>query len=62
MLGGEAVLLRMAKEKEVQGEMGVWASRASTGGDKGVLGPDTAALGGTPTMHGHPHVHAAASF
>ena len=39
MLGDEAALLRMAKEEAVQGEMGVWATRASTRGDKARSGP-----------------------
>jgi len=61
-LGGEAALLRMAKEEAVQGETGVRVSRASTGGDKGALRPDTATLGRTPTTRGHPRVHVAANF
>ena len=54
-----AVVLQPAKEEAVQGKMGVRASRASDGADKGVLWPDTAALGRMPVTHGHPRVHAA---
>ena len=59
MLGDEAALLRMAKEEAVQGEMGVRASQASDGANKGVLWLDTATLGRMPATHGHPHVHMA---
>ena len=40
-------LLWTAKEETVKCKMGVRASRASEVGDKGALGPNTAALGRT---------------
>ena len=47
-----AVVLQPAKEEAVQGEMGVRASWASDGANKGVLWPDVAALGRAPVTHG----------